>query len=134
MARTTSGLRMALVAMALWGSAGCQSSPTPQQTVMPAPDGTPSAAARHNDEGLLAFQEGQWVNAKQHFQAAIMAASDLAEAHYNLGMTLYRLGNVTDGDHHFIEAANLAPGNKVIWNSPPLRNAAPREKLSLIHI
>ena len=22
---------------------------------------------------------------------------------------------------HFIEAANLAPGHKVIWNSPPLR-------------
>lgn len=66
--------------------------------------------------------------AKEHFEAAIKVAADLAEAHYNLGMTLYRLGRIGDGDHHFIQAANLAPGNKTIWDAPPLRAAAPGDK------
>ena len=30
-------------------------------------------------------------------------------------------GDQAGAKKHFIEAANLAPGNKVIWNSPPLR-------------
>jgi hypothetical protein len=32
-----------------------------------------------------------------------------------------KMGDQAGAKKHFIEAANLAPGNKVIWNSPPLR-------------
>lgn len=78
--------------------------------------------ARHNDEGILAYQQGQWESARQHFEAVITASPELAEAHYNLGMVLYRLGALSEGDAHFIKAANLAPGDKVIWDSPPLKN------------
>jgi Flp pilus assembly protein TadD len=89
--------------------------------ILPSPAGTNAAAARHNDEGIHAYQQSQWERAKQHFQAAIAASPEFAEAHYNLGLTLYRLKAMQEGDAHFIKAANLAPGNKVIWDAPPLR-------------
>nr|MBI3614696.1 tetratricopeptide repeat protein [Nitrospirota bacterium] len=101
---------------------GCQSTPKPKQALLPAPAGTTAAAASHNDEGIYAYEHGQWDSAKQHFEAAIAAAPELAEAHYNMGKTLYRLGAMKEGDAHFIAAADLAPGNKVIWDSPPLKN------------
>ena len=51
----------------------------------------------------------------------VLQQSDLAEAHYNLAVSLDRMGNRTDAKKHYITAANLAPGNKVIWDSPPMR-------------
>jgi len=107
---------------------GCQSTPQSKQIVLSAPAGTSPAAARHNDEGIHAYEQGQWEGAKQHFEAALVAAPDLAEAHYNLGKALYRLGAMQEGDTHFIQAANLAPGNKIIWDSPPLRRVTVPEK------
>lgn len=99
-------------------SIGCQSAPK-QKPLLAAPPDTHAAAARHNDDGIQAYEQGQWDTAKQHFAEAIKAAPDLAESHYNMGKTLYRLGATREGDAHFITAANLAPGNKVIWDSPP---------------
>jgi tetratricopeptide (TPR) repeat protein len=92
--------------------------------------GANAAVSRHNDEGLLAYQQGQWESARQHFEAAITASPELAEAHYNLGMVLYRLGALSEGYAHFIKAANLAPGDKIIWNSPPLAGVLVPEKES----
>lgn len=114
-------LVVVVLAGALIGT-GCQSTPKPKQALLPAPVGTTTTAASHNDEGMRAYEHGQWDGAKQHFESAIAASPDLAEAHYNLGRTLYKLGAVKEGDKHFIEAANLAPGNKVIWDSPPLKS------------
>jgi tetratricopeptide (TPR) repeat protein len=42
-------------------------------------------------------------------------------AHYNLAVCLDRLGEKAEAKKHYVTAANLAPGNKVIWDSPPLR-------------
>ncbi len=56
----------------------------------------------------------------QHFEAAVKASPTLAEAHYNLGMVFYTMGAEGEANPHFMEAANLAPGNEVIWSSPPL--------------
>lgn len=78
-------------------------------------------AMQRNEEGIQAYEKSQWAQARQHFEGAIAAAPDLAESHYNLGKTLYKLGLMADGDRHFIQAANLAPGHKIIWDSPPLR-------------
>src|SRR5579883_2636476 len=104
-----------LIIMVLVGAfigSGCQS--TLKRMALPAPAGTNAAAARHNDEGIHAYQQSQWESARQHFEAAIAVSPEFAEAHYNLGMTLYRLNVMQEGDAHFIRAANLAPGNKVI--------------------
>lgn len=115
--------RIAVVVTGLLAIEGCQFSSKSKQTVLPAPAGTIASATRHNDEGILAYQQQQWQSAKQHFEAALGTSPELAEAHYNLGMTLYRLNAMQEGDAHFIKAANLAPGNKVIWDAPPLKNA-----------
>lgn len=116
---------MAMVGLTLLGM-GCQS--TPKRTVLSAPAGTNASTSHHNDEGIQAYQQQQWESAKQHFNAAIAAAPEFAEAHYNLGMVLYRLNAMQEGDAHFIKAANLAPGNKVIWDAPPLRGVTVPEK------
>lgn len=119
-------LLMVVVLVGVFIGGGCQS--TPKRMALSAPAGTNAAAARHNDEGIHAYQQSQWESAKQHFEAAITASPELAEAHYNIGMVLYRLKAMQEGDAHFIKAANLAPGHKIIWDSPPLKNVAVPEK------
>lgn len=119
-------LSMIAALVGMFMLSGCQS--IPNRMVLPAPAGTNAAASRHNDEGIEAYQQQQWAVAKQHFGAAINLFPELAEAHYNLGMTLYRLKAIPEGDVHFIQAANLAPGNKVIWNAPPLRGVTVPDK------
>ncbi|SLM42251.1 hypothetical protein NSND_50637 [Nitrospira sp. ND1] len=47
-------------------------------------------------------------------------------------MVLYQVEALREGDAHFMKAADLAPGNTVIWDSPPLRNATVPEKASII--
>lgn len=130
MSLNTHWLQVLLFVVAASAIGGCTSAPKSKQTLLPAPAGTNAAAAHHNDEGIQAYQQQQWTAAKEHFEAAIKVAADLAEAHYNLGMTFYRLGNLREGDTHFIKAANLAPGNKVIWNSPLLGSVSVPEKES----
>lgn len=90
--------------------------------LLPAPAGTRQAAARHNDEGIQAYNQGQLTGAQKHFEAALQASPMLAEAHYNLGMALYKMGFEGDANPHFMKAADLAPGNEVIWSSPALSN------------
>lgn len=89
--------------------------------LLSAPSGANATAARHNDEGIQAYNQGQLVLAKQHFEAAIRTSPTLAEAHYNLGMTLYKEGDDGLAQPHFMKAVNLEPGNEVIANSPGLR-------------
>ena len=120
------GVIILIMVVGTLGVGGCQTPPKP--TLLSAPAGTNVRAVRHNDEGIHAYEHGQWDSAKEHFEAAIAASPELAEAHYNLGKTLYRLGAMREGDTHFIKAANLAPGNKVIWNSPPLGSVSVPEK------
>jgi tetratricopeptide (TPR) repeat protein len=79
------------------------------------------AAQSHTEQGLRDYQNGQYAEARAHFQVALASAPQSGEAHYNLGLALFALGDTDQAREHFIEAANLAPGNKVIWDSPALR-------------
>lgn len=85
-----------------------------------APAATKESAATHNQQGITLFNQGRFDAAKQHFEQAVADDPALAQAHYNLGLALYQLGSTADARKHFVEAANLAPGDKVIWNSPVL--------------
>jgi len=109
-----------LVGLILSGCAGT-SGHGPQEKVLPAPFRTLPAAAAANEEGNRLFQARQWEAAKTQYETAIKAQSTLAEAHYNLGLVYQELGDGRAARKHFIEAANLAPGNKAIWDSPALR-------------
>jgi tetratricopeptide (TPR) repeat protein len=90
-----------------------------QGPLLSAPSGTDDLAARHNKAGIQAYKQEQWNRATEQFEAAVKIAPSLAEAHYNLGMVLYRQGKDADAKLHFIKARDLAPENDVIENAPP---------------
>ena len=109
---------MVLLAGLLVG--GCAAAAAPERTLR-APTGTVPAAASAMEEGNRLFAGRQWEQAKAQYEAAIKEQPTLAEAHYNLALVLEILGDGATARRHYIEAANLAPGHKVIWDSPPLR-------------
>ena len=71
--------------------------------------------------GNQLFAARRYEAASQKFRDALALQSDLPEAHYNLGLALQYLGEREDMRKHFIQAANLAPGHKKIWDSPSLK-------------
>ena len=83
---------------------------------------TSPAAARHNLEGIQRYHAGKWQAAKSRFESAIQANPDLAEAHFNLALTLHKLGDHREATVHFKRASELAPGNKEIVGSSVYRN------------
>jgi Flp pilus assembly protein TadD len=109
---------MALVVMGLLG--GCAALEKEERTLR-APAGTPPAAMAAMEEGNRLFAAREWALATVQYAMAIKAQPSLAEAHYNLAAALEMLGDDAGARRHYIEAANLAPGHKVIWDSPPLR-------------
>ena len=110
-------LAIVLCALAL----GCSSKSGAVRNVLPAPSGTKPEAAAQVEKGNTLFASRDFAGAEQAFRQAIVADAALAEAHYNLALTLDRTGQKDEARKHYIEAANLAPGNKVIWDSPPLQ-------------
>ncbi len=100
---------------------GCTSDKPAPLMVLDPPANSMTQVQTFFTEGNRLFREGRWEGARQQFQSAVQVQPDLAEAHYNLAVAMEKLGDPTGAKPHFIEAANLAPGHKVIWNSPPLR-------------
>jgi Flp pilus assembly protein TadD len=100
---------------------GCSSKSDTHRNVLPAPNGSKPEAAAQVEKGNALFASKDFTGAEQAFRQAILADTTLAEAHYNLALALDRTGRTDEAKKHYIEAANLAPGNKVIWDSPPLR-------------
>ncbi|HVG02393.1 MAG TPA: tetratricopeptide repeat protein [Nitrospira sp.] len=83
--------------------------------------GANAQAVALNTQGTQAFESRQLAEAKSLFAQTVKAAPDSGQAHYNYALVLNALGETDDARQHFIEAANLAPGDKVIWDSPALR-------------
>jgi tetratricopeptide (TPR) repeat protein len=87
------------------------------------------------EQGAQAFQAGQFDEAKRLFSQAVDAAPQSGPAHYNYALALNALGDTAQARQQFLEAANYAPGDKVIWDSPALRPygnvETPKKKLLL---
>jgi tetratricopeptide (TPR) repeat protein len=81
---------------------------------------TPQAVTL-TEQGTKAYQGRQFEEARTYFSQAMAAAPQSGQAHYNYALALYSLGDTEQARQHFLEAANLAPGDKVIWDSPALR-------------
>lgn len=113
-------LLILMLFVAVAGTGCAKDKPAPLTVLDPPPQATPPAQA-FMAKGNELFRAGRLEAARQEFQSALQAQQDLAEAHYNLALTLDRLGDGPGAKKHYIEAANLAPGHKVIWDSPPLR-------------
>ena len=73
------------------------------------------------EQGTLAYHAKQFDEAKQYFSKAVAEVPQSGPAHYNYALALYALGNTEEARQQFMEAANLAPGDQVIWDSPALR-------------
>jgi Tfp pilus assembly protein PilF len=104
----------------LFVASGCATMLMDDRTLK-APPGTTPAAAIAMDEGNRLFLARKWEAARAQYEAAIQAQPSLAEAHYNLALVLEILEGDDKARPHYMKAATLAPGHKVIWNSPPLR-------------
>ena len=73
------------------------------------------------EQGTQAYHAKQFDEAKNYFSQAMAEAPQSGPAHYNYALALYALGDTEQARHQFMEAANLAPGDTVIWDSPALR-------------
>ena len=73
------------------------------------------------EQGTLAYHAKQFDEAKSYFFKAVAEVPQSGPAHYNYALALYALGNTEEARQQFMEAANLAPGDTVIWDSPALR-------------
>src|SRR5574341_158584 len=101
---------------------GCAGADKPLRRVpLKLTPGVSAEAVDHNEQGTRAYVANRLEDAKAQFEMAVAAAPDSAEAHYNLGLALFSMGQGQESREQFIQAANLAPGNKVIWDSPALR-------------
>ena len=107
-----------LLTMAL---VGCVARQKIEAKTLHAPAGTSAVVSQRLEEGNQLFAKRDWAGAKQVYLATIQTDPTVAETHYNLALTLDRLGEKVEARKHYVAAANLAPGNKVIWDAPPLR-------------
>lgn len=110
-----------LVVLCLCGALGCASPTAPPSSVLAAPTGSSADMVAKLEEGNRFFSTKDYAGAEQSYRHTIAAYPASAEAHYNLAVTLDRMGNRGEARKHYIDAANLAPGHKVIWDSPPFR-------------
>jgi Tfp pilus assembly protein PilF len=83
------------------------------------PGNKPQAVAL-TEQGTQAYQARQFDQAKTYFSEAITLAPQSGQAHYNYALVLNALGDTEAARQQFLEAANLAPGDKIIWDSPAL--------------
>lgn len=80
-----------------------------------------SAGRMDSDEGVGHYKQGHWDVAEGFFRKAIKADPNLAEARYNLGLTLDKMGKHEEATAAFKKAAELAPTNPAIKDSEILK-------------
>lgn len=113
-------LRLMGVIILLVGLVACSKNKAKPLVPLPLESGVTQQAIILTEQGTQAYQGKQFDEAKQYFSQAVTEAPQSGPAHYNYALALNALGQAEEARKHFIEAANLAPGDKVIWNSPPL--------------
>ena len=110
-----------VVVLLLVGGAACaKEKPKPLIPLALDPGAKPQAVTL-TEQGTQAFKSRQFDEAKTFFSQAMAAAPQSGQAHYNYALTIYSMGNIEEARQHFLDAANLAPGDKTIWDSPALR-------------
>ncbi|MEE9164774.1 MAG: tetratricopeptide repeat protein [Nitrospinota bacterium] len=89
------------------------------EKALAAPSG--SAGAAKNAEGISHYDQGHWDVAEKYFMEAVKADPKLAEAHYNLALSLHNQDNHKEATKHFGHALKLAPNKPAIANSGILK-------------
>ncbi len=106
--------------IALMGTTGCFSKRKPLVPLALVDADAKSQAVLLTEQGTQAYHAKQFEEAKKLFEQAVSVAPQSGQAHYNYGLALNALGKQDVARQHFLEAANLAPGDQVIWDSPAL--------------
>jgi Tfp pilus assembly protein PilF len=111
-----------VVTLLLVGAVACSSKPKAKPLVPLAlmDGGVKPQAITLTEQGTQAYQARQFDDAKKYFEQAVAVAPQSGQAHYNYALALNALGDAEAARQHFLEAANLAPGDKIIWDSPAL--------------
>jgi len=102
------------------GAAACSKSKAKPLVPLALESGVQPQAVTLTEQGTQAYQGRQFDQAKAYFSQAVAAAPQSGQAHYNYALILNALGDTERAHQEFIEAANLAPGDKIIWDSPAL--------------
>ncbi|MBI5775977.1 MAG: tetratricopeptide repeat protein [Nitrospirae bacterium] len=112
---------MMLALLPVWSLSACagESKVKVREPLTLSPSAQPTAQ-QYTSQGSSAYLTGQYDQAKSLFAQAVSAAPNSGEAHYNLGLALFKLGDTEAAREQFMQAANLSPGNKIIWDSPAL--------------
>ena len=126
-------LAMLGVIFLLVGAVACSKSKAKPLVPLALESGVKPQAVVLTEQGTQAYQTREFDNAKNYFSQAVATAPQSGPAHYNYALALHALGDTEQARQQFMEAANLAPGDKVIWDSPalsPYGNVeAPNKKL-----
>jgi tetratricopeptide (TPR) repeat protein len=118
-ARQLSAMTMVAL-LVVWGLSACAGESKKvkvREPLMLSPSVVPNAQ-QYTSQGSSAYLAGRYDEAKALFTQAASAAPNSGEAHYNLGLALFKLGDSDAAREQFFQAGVLAPGNKVIWDSP----------------
>lgn len=115
-------LSLIVALLLLVGGAACASTPKkkPLAPLALVSGGAKPQAITLTEQGTQAYQAKQFEEAKNLFSQAMASAPESGQAHYNYALALNALGDAETARQHFLEAANLAPGDKDIWDSPAL--------------
>ena len=111
-------MRLGRVGLLMIFAQGCATTTGPLATL---PIVSP-AASEINLLGIEDYNNGKWELARQHFEQALRADDQLPEIHFNLALTLHKLGEHELATQHFEQAGQLAPKNQSIINSSVYRN------------
>lgn len=126
-------LSMLGMVLLLVGAVACSKSKERPLVPLVLEPGVKPQAVVLTEQGTQAYQARQFDEAKNYFSQAVAAAPESGPAHYNYALALNALGDTEQARPQFMEAANLAPGDKVIWDSPALRPfgdpQSPKKKL-----
>ncbi|MFO0705557.1 MAG: hypothetical protein U0412_01780 [Nitrospira sp.] len=102
------------------GLTACTKSNKKVRSPLPLEAGSAQQAVTLNEQGTQAYRTRDFEQAKKLFADTVAAVPQSGPAHYNYGLALNALGETEAARRQFMDAANLAPGDKVIWDSPAL--------------
>ena len=103
------------------GESGYGSKKAGKTTDSPLATPASSSARMENDEGTGHYQQGHWDVAMEHYQKAVKADPNSAVVHYNVALTLDKMGKHEDATASFKKALELAPNDPAIKDSAILK-------------
>lgn len=88
----------------------------------PMREGSSHEAHQHNEEGIMHFNKGHYEEALKHFRTSVKIDPHVGESHFNMAITLDKLGKHGRATRHFKKAKEFAQGRNEILKSQILKD------------